>query len=260
MANTETITLVDEFNPVFIARRSINGVFALVSRTFFVQILSLVSNFILTLYLDPALFGIFFVVSAINVFLAYFQDIGLAALIVQQKETPSLRELRTTFTIQQILVLLVITPVVILAPFIESHFKFSHEGTLILYAYLFSFFLSSLKTIPTVLLERNLDFHKLVIPQIVENTAYSITLIFCAMNGFGLTTFTYAILIRSIIGLPIIYYIQPWKVGFSLDFHIFKKLKLHLNRLTLYSIIWNIKISWRNKSKHFANHISWKML
>jgi O-antigen/teichoic acid export membrane protein len=118
MANTETITLVDEFNPVFIARRSINGVFALVSRTFFVQILSLVSNFILTLYLDPALFGIFFVVSAINVFLAYFQDIGLAALIVQQKETPSLRELRTTFTIQQILVLLVITPVVILAPFI----------------------------------------------------------------------------------------------------------------------------------------------
>jgi O-antigen/teichoic acid export membrane protein len=44
------------------------------------------------------------------------------------------------------------------------------------------------------------------------------------MNGFGLTTFTYAILIRSIIGLPIIYYIQPWKVGFSLDFHIFKKL------------------------------------
>ncbi len=215
---------MDELDPLLIARRSIKGLFALVSRTFLVQILSIVSNFVLTLYLDPSLFGLFFVVSAINVFLTYFQDIGLAALIIQQKDAPTIRELRTTFTIQQILVLGVIIPVLFFSSFIQQHFNLSEAGIVILYAYLFSFFLSSLKTIPTVLLERNLDFHKLVIPQIVENVAYSVALIVFAVSGFGLWTFTYAILIRSIIGLPIIYYIQPWSIGFSFDFHIFKRL------------------------------------
>lgn len=215
---------MDELDPLLIARRSIKGLFALVSRTFLVQILSIVSNFILTLYLDPSLFGLFFVVSAINVFLTYFQDIGLAALIIQQKDAPTLRELRTTFTIQQILVLGVIIPVLFFSSFIQQHFNLSESGIVILYAYLFSFFVSSLKTIPTVLLERNLDFHKLVIPQIVENVAYSIALIIFAINGFELWTFTYAILIRSVIGLPIIYYIQPWSIGFSFDLRVFKRL------------------------------------
>ena len=93
-----------------------------------------------------------------------------------------------------------------------------------MYAYLFSFILSSLKTIPTVLLERKLDFQKLVIPQLVENTVYSLALIICALKGFGINTFTVAILLRSIVGLPIIYMIQPWSIGFAYKKEIFKKL------------------------------------
>lgn len=218
---------MEEFDLQLVSKKSVHGIFALVSRTFLVQILSIVSNFILTLYLDPSMFGVFFVVSAINVFLAYFQDIGLAALIIQQKEEPTKEELRSTFTIQQILVLLIIIPTFFLTPRLAEIFHITQDGVYILYAYLVSFFLSSLKTIPTVLLERKLAFHKLVIPQILENTAYSLSLIIFAVQGFGVQTFTYAILIRSIIGLPIIYMIQPWSVGFAFEKNIFKKLVSH---------------------------------
>lgn len=215
---------MEDIDVQVVARKSVQGIAALVSRTFLVQLLSIASNFILTLYLEPSMFGVFFVVSAINMFLAYFQDIGLAALIIQKKSEPTLAELRTTFTIQQVLVLTIIVLTLFLIPQIQTIFHLSQEGIYVLYAYLASFFLSSLKTIPTVLLERRLDFQKLVIPQIVENATYSICLIIFAVNGFGINTFTIAILARSIIGLPIIYALQSWPIGFAFQKHIFKDL------------------------------------
>lgn len=215
---------MEDFDLQIVAKKSIQGMFALVSRSFLVQILTIVSNFVLTIYLDPSMFGIFFVVSAINVFLAYFQDIGLAALIIQKKSEPTLKELRTTFTIQQILVLAIVIPTFLLSSQIASFFNLSQDGLYVLYAYLISFILSSLKTIPTALLERKLDFHKLVIPQIAESLVYSISLIYFSIKGYGVSTFTYAILLRSIIGLPLIYIVQPWNVGFALSKHLIKEL------------------------------------
>jgi O-antigen/teichoic acid export membrane protein len=207
-----------------VAKKSISGTFALVGRTFIAQILTVVSNFVLTIYLEPSMFGIFFVVSTINIFLSYFQDIGLAALIVQKKEQPTVEELRTTFTIQQILVVSIVVITFLLSPILQKIFHLNQEGMWVLYSYLISFILTSLKTIPTVLLERTLDFHKLVIPQVTESVVYSVALIIFAVMGYGVNTFTIAILLRSIVGLPIIYYIQPWDLGFAFNKKLMKQL------------------------------------
>lgn len=215
---------MEEFDLQLVAKKSVSGIFALVGRTFLVQVLTVVSNFVLTIYLAPSMFGIFFVVSTINVFLSYFQDIGLAALIIQKKEEPTVEELRTTFTIQQMLVFSIVIIAFLFTPVFAHVFHLNQAGLYVLYAYLVSFILSSLKTIPTVLLERKLDFHKLVMPQIAEGLVYSISLIIFAVLGFGVNTFTIAILLRSIVGLPIIYYIQPWDVGFAWDKKLFKQL------------------------------------
>lgn len=215
---------MDDFDLQLVAKKSISGIFALVARTFLVQILTIVSNFVLTIYLEPSMFGIFFVVSTINIFLSYFQDIGLAALIIQKKEEPTVEELRTTFTIQQILVISVVIIAILLIPLFKHLYHLNEEGIYVLYAYLISFILSSLKTIPTVLLERKLDFHKLVMPQVAEGLVYSLSLIIFAVLGFGVNTFTIAILLRSIVGLPIIYYIQPWDIGFAYKKSLIKQL------------------------------------
>ncbi len=207
-----------------VAKKSVKGLFALISRTFFIQIVSVVASFVLTVYLTPEAFGVFFVVSAVVVFLNYFQDIGLAASLIQKKEEPTAIELRSTFTIQQILVLGVVIPVAIFAPSIADFYKLDQTGLVLLYALLFSFLASSLKTIPTVLLERSLNFHKLVIPQIVENLAYNICLIVFAVAGFGVHSFTIAVLARSILGLIVIYWIQKWPVGIALHKESLKKL------------------------------------
>jgi O-antigen/teichoic acid export membrane protein len=207
-----------------IARKSVKGIFALVSRTFFVQLLSVFASFVLTIFLTPAAFGIFFVVSAIVVFLNYFQDIGLAASLIQKKQEPTVRELRSTFTIQQILALGITIPVAIFAPQIAGFYKLDSTGLILLYALLFSFISSSLKTIPTVMLERRLDFNKLVIPQIAENVVYNLCLITFAVMGYGVNSFTIAVLARSVVGLVLIYWVQPWPIGIAFHRTTLKKL------------------------------------
>src|SRR3990172_3757783 len=87
-----------------IKRRSVKGVAALISRTFAVQVISFVATFALTVFLDPSVYGVFFLVSAVVNFLAYFSDIGLAAALVQKKAKITDQDLATTFTVQQFIV------------------------------------------------------------------------------------------------------------------------------------------------------------
>lgn len=207
-----------------IAKKSVKGLFALTSRTFLVQVLSVIASLILSIYLSPASFGVFFVVSAIVVFLNYFQDIGLAASLIQKKKEPTVEELRASFTIQQVLVLGISIPTLIFSPQIALFYKLDFQGLVLLYALVASFIMSSLKTIPTVLLERRLDFNKLVIPQITENVVYNLCLIVFAILHFSVLSFTIAVLARSVIGLVLIYWVQPWPIGISFRAKSLKKL------------------------------------
>lgn len=214
----------DKLELEIVAKKSVKGVFALVSRTFLVQVLSIIASVVLTIFLDPASFGVFFVVSSIVIFLNYFQDIGLAASLIQMKEEPTVSDLRTTFTIQQILVLALIIPGFIFSGSIGQFYHLNSSGVILFNALLIAFFASSLKTIPTIMLERRLDFNKLVVPEIAENLIYNLCLIFFAVMGYGITSFTIAVLARSFLGLIIIYFIQPWSLGIAFDRKVLKKL------------------------------------
>lgn len=215
---------MEEINIKDVARRSVRGVFALTSRTFIVQIIGVVTSFTLTIFLDPSAFGVFFVVSAAIAFLSYFSDIGLAAALIQKKEPITHEDLKVTFTIQQLLVVILVVIAVLASSFVSSFYNLNKEGIFLFQALIFSFFLSSLKTIPSIILERNLRFEKLVIPQIVETLFFSVTAVSLAIAGFGITSFTFAVLARGISGLLAIYIIAPWRPGFAFSKEILKKL------------------------------------
>ena len=194
-----------------IKTRSVSAVIALISRTFIVQIISFVATLILTYYLEPSIYGVFYLVSSVINFLAYFSDVGLAAALIQKHDDIKDEDLATTFTIQQILVITTITILVILSPIIRNFYEITSAGMYLMYAMAFSFFLSSLKTVPSIMLERQIQFSKLIIPQILENLVFNITAVVLAWNGFGISTFTWAVLARGIVGLIAVYYIYPWK-------------------------------------------------
>jgi len=96
-------------------------------------------------------------------------------------------------------------------------YSLSYNGKVLLYALGFSFFLSSLKTIPSVILERKLQFGKLVIPQISEQLVYNIVAVVLAWLGWGIKSFTFAVLARGIV-------LQPWFPKFILSKKSLRKL------------------------------------
>ncbi|HJX59030.1 MAG TPA: oligosaccharide flippase family protein [Patescibacteria group bacterium] len=195
--------------------RAVKGVVVLTGRTFLLSVLSLVATGFLTVFLSPSEFGIFWIVSAIVNFLAYFSDVGLAAALIQKKENPDKADLRTTFTVQQVLVLTLLVIIFLVSPTLSRIYGFTSEARMLLYALGLSLFFSSLKTIPSALLERKLEFGKLVIPQVLENLVYSLLAVILAWKGFGITSFTVAVLARGVVGLIAIYILQPWVPGFA---------------------------------------------
>lgn len=197
--------------------RSVKGVVVLTGRTFFLQILALVASVFLGIYLSPAQFGIFFVVSAFVNFLAYFSDVGLAAALIQRKEKVTETDLRTTFTVQQVIVLALLLALVVLTPRLTEAYNLSIEAVYLMYALGASLLMSSLKTIPSVLLERELDFGRLVMPQVLETVVYNVVAVLFAWQGYGVASFTYAVLARSVVGLVSMYIVRPWIPGFALS-------------------------------------------
>lgn len=214
----------DEITLETVKQRVVKGVVVLAGRTFILNVLSLLATGLLTYFLEPSQFGVFWIVSAIVNFLYYFGDIGLAAALIQKKEKIERHDLITTFTIQQLLVITIILIVFTASPLFSNIYSLSSEGKFLLYALSLSLFLASLKTIPSVLMERELQFGKLVIPQVLENLFYNLTAVFFAWRGFGIRSFTYAVLVRAFIGLVVTYILCPWKPGIGIKKESLKKL------------------------------------
>ncbi len=194
-----------------VKKRSVRGVVTLTGRYFVLYAMTLVAQIFLGAFLTREQFGVYGVVSAAVNFLVYFSDVGLAASLIQKKEAVSEEDLKTTFTVQQILVFVLFLVLVLVSGSIRETYHLSQSGIYLLYALGLSLFLSSLKTIPSVILERSLRFEKVAIANILENLVYNVILVFLAWKGAGITSFTFAVLGRGVIGLLTIYILQPWK-------------------------------------------------
>ena len=209
---------------VLVRGKIVKGVMAMTGRTFLLQFITFSATLILTILLSPAVFGVFFIVSAVISFLTYFSDIGLAAALIQKKDEPERLELVSVFTLQQAIVLVLILLALIMEPKISLFYRLSPDGVFLLKALLLSFFLSSLKTIPSILLERRLDFSRLVIPQILENLIFYLTAVILAYRNFGITSFAWAAIFRGFAGLIGIYWISPWLPGIAFSYASIKSL------------------------------------
>lgn len=219
MSETESEHLdpTSEISLDTVKERAVRGVVALTGRYFVLYIITLIAQGFLGAFLTVAQFGIFGIVSAIVNFLSYFSDVGLAASLIQKKEKISDDDLKTTFTVQQILVVILLVVVFLTSGKIQNFYHLDSKAVFLLYALGVSLLMSSLKTIPSVLLERRLRFEILAVSNILENLVYNFTLVLLAWKGFGITSFTFAVLARGITGLVALYFFQPWIPSFFIS-------------------------------------------
>lgn len=201
-----------------IKRKSIISTISLFVQSGYSAVLGLVANLIVTILLTPKIYGMYITVLSMISFLNYFSDIGLAASLIQKKEITD-DDMKTTFTFQQLLTLVLILIGFALTGIVMQFYKLPVEGKYLYWSLLVAFFISSTKTIPSVLLERQMNFHKLVIVQITENTVFYASVVVFALMGYGLTSFTIAVMLRSIVGLILLFSISFWRpiIGFHME-------------------------------------------
>src|SRR3989338_9995700 len=85
-------------------KRIITSLLSLFFQSGYSAFLGLIANLVLTILLSPAAFGIYITVLSIISLLNYFSDIGLAASLIQKKDITE-DDIKTTFTVQQLLII-----------------------------------------------------------------------------------------------------------------------------------------------------------
>lgn len=208
---------MEEIDLQEIKQKTTKNILFLSLRNIGIQGISIVGFFLLSILLGVGDVGLFAIVSESVSILGYFSDIGLAAALIQKKDEIKKEDMHTTFTIQQILVLIAL---------VVGSFAYIKYGSIkgygskefwIFVSLCFSFVCASLKTIPSVLLERKLNFKLISTIDIIENACFYVFAVLFAFLGFGAYSYALATFIRSLVGLIIIYRFSFWPIGFAFN-------------------------------------------
>lgn len=218
--------MVDESLDVTqIKSRAVRSFLSLFARVILLRAISYVTlNIVLASVLPVSTLGIFNIATAIITFFAFFSDIGLAASLIQKKEEVTAEDIKTTFTIQQLIVLSLSLLIFLAAPYFGQLYSLDESGVWLVRILGISFFLSSLKVIPSVLLERNLRFGPLVVTEIVETLIFNFLLIYLVFNNYSIWSFSVAALVRGIVGVVLIYILSPTKINIGIHSGSLRKL------------------------------------
>lgn len=196
-------------------RNSLKSLVFLFFQSGYSAVLGLITNLIITALAAKEVFGIYATTLATITIFNYISDIGLAGALIQKKEVSD-TDLSTVFTVQQVMITTLVCLGFLLTHFVQSFYRLPTEAVYLYWAVLLGFFISSLKTIPSVLLERSVHFHSIVKVQVVENTIFYIIVSICMIAGLNLYSFAIGVLVRSTVGTILMYRQSPWRPRFSL--------------------------------------------
>lgn len=200
-----------------IKSKAIKGVFTLTFRRLLLKIIDTVGIIYLARLLPQESFGVFGIISfVVFTFLSFFSDVGFGAALIQKKDVSD-SDLKTTFTVQQILVSLLLVTAWISSTYVANFYNLGEQGSWLIRILSLSLFLTSFKTVPSILLERKLRFELLVIPELIETISYNFIAVIMASYGFGVWSLVFAVLTRTILGAISLNIISPWKLGWQLE-------------------------------------------
>lgn len=248
----EEITLGD-VDLTTVKARTVSGIATLISRSFLLQLVATGGFFLLSVFLNRPEIGLFIAVNDLVSILGYFSDIGLAASLVQKKEQVTLSDLRTTFTIQQTLVVGLIMLMLLLSGWIFGYYHLTGSEVWLFYSLLTAFFLASLKTIPSVTLERQVKFEIIAAVEVVETLIFYTVAVLLAWRGGGVVAYAWAVILRGIIGTVLIYYLSPWQIGFGWS-------KTSLKTLLSFGLPYQINTLLATIKDRFVNILLWRII
>jgi O-antigen/teichoic acid export membrane protein len=176
-----------------VGRRGTRGALQLAVRGLLLRILTFLGTLVLARILVPSDFGVYAIVSFVVSVWALLGDFGLGAALVQQEEEPTARQLATAWTAQQAIALAAVTAIWLTAPALTALVPgLPGDAPWMLRILSLGLLFSSLRTLPSVMMERELHFGPLAAAEIAQQAVYYAVAIGLAVAEFRAWSFILA--------------------------------------------------------------------
>ena len=223
---------------VGLQRRARRGIAALVVRTVIMQLIVFGGDVYLRRRLEPADFGLYAIVQfALGIFLQ-FGDVGFASALIRQQAQPSRRELSSAWSVQMLVALSITLVLWLGAPLMLDFYPdMSPDGVWVLRALSVDLLLSSGRLLPSLMMERELEYGKLSALDVIMSLSYYVTAVVLARSGHGVMSLAYAVLARGVCGIVAAHVLRPFRPSLVLDVALIRPIMHFGLRFQLKSIV-----------------------
>ncbi len=202
------------------------GVLLLSARTVIVQIGVFVGQVVMARVLSPADFGVYAVAASAMQFFGFFGDGGLASALIQRREPPTERELSSVFWLTTGLGALVVGLGISLS-FVLPILLPGMPATapILLRVIAFEMLLVGLRTVPTLLLEREISFVRLAVIETVRDLSYYfVALPLLVTTSLGVLSIGVGILAEGTLGIVLAFAARPFRPRLVCDVRLLRPL------------------------------------
>jgi PST family polysaccharide transporter len=187
----------------------------MVGREVVLKLLAFVGWVVLARLLDPGTFGLFAISSfAVNLFVVV-SEVGLGAAFVRQQKVSS-AELNSLFTYQLAWASLIALAALLAAPAFSTLTGLPNVG-LLAQALAVSLIVISLRTVPSIISQRALNYGPMVLSDVAAQIAYWTAALTVAAAGLGVWSATAAVLAFAVVGTVVLYMRVGWRPALSFD-------------------------------------------
>jgi O-antigen/teichoic acid export membrane protein len=211
-------------DPSLVGKRASRGVMYLLLRYGGVQITGLAANVALSRLLLPDAYGVYAITLFVLVLMAFLSDFGLGPALLQKKSSVSDTDLGTVFTAQQVIVGSLLVIVLVAAPGLASAYHMGPSGVWYFRVIAVAGMLVSLKTVPTIVIERQLLYGRLALIDVLEVVTFQGTAVLLAFLNQGAWSFIWAVLASKALGCGLSYILSGWRPSIRFQGQAFRAL------------------------------------
>ncbi len=177
------------------------------------RISRLLTTLVLARLLAPEMFGIIGMAYVTLEILQKIREMGFGQAYIQRQETDPDRErvaANTTFWMGAGINILLFVSAVLAAPAIGAFFR-SEAAVPVLQVLCISFLIDILISVPSLDLQKRLDFRNLTLCEVAQSVSYAVIAIVLALSGFGVWSLVWGQLASKFVFMGALLMASPWR-------------------------------------------------
>ena len=199
-----------------LAQKAAYGIAWVALSAVIIRAFSFITKIVLARLLAPADFGLLAVgLLAINS-MGLLRDLGFGAALIYKKDDPDHSAANTAFILLPIVASVLFVLAYLSAPHVALFFDNAAVEPIVRVLAL-TFIISSFGTVPSMLLEKELEFKKKVLPETVPVAGYACVTIWLALHGYGVWSLVYGQIVSAVLMAMLIWVVSDWRPTFKFD-------------------------------------------